>query len=206
MTAVPSGLQWGLEAEFPGQVFGVDEVGRGPLAGPVVAAAVCLSPATLPAGLNDSKRLSEQRRNTIAAALQHVAIAEASVAEIDALNILQASHLAMARAIEMLARRIGPPVMVLVDGRFLPTMDFPGRAIIAGDSKIASIAAASIAAKVARDQEMLRLDAECPGYDWARNKGYPTRTHRQALAELGISPHHRRSFAPVRQQLEKSGF
>lgn len=197
-------LGWGIEGEFPGLVFGVDEVGRGPLAGPVLAAAACLSAADVPAGLRDSKRLSAARREQIAAGLRHVAIAAASVAEIDAINILRASHLAMQRAVRALAARIGPPVMVLVDGNLLPELEFPARAIIGGDGTVASIAAAAIAAKVARDAEMRRLAQGCPGYGWAHNAGYPTREHLAALDRLGVTPHHRRSFAPVKRALAQS--
>lgn len=196
-----AGLGWGMEGDFSGLVFGVDEVGRGPLAGPVVAAAVCLSRDSVPPGLNDSKRVSESRRNAIAASLEHVAFGEASVAEIDALNILAASHVAMARAVQALAARLGPPAMVLVDGKYLPKLDFSARPIIGGDAKVASIAAASIAAKVARDAQMCRLDESFPGYGWARNKGYPTREHLDALDRLGITRHHRRSFAPVARRI-----
>lgn len=198
-----SGLGWGLEGEFAGLVFGVDEVGRGPLAGPVVAAAACLTRDEIPDGLADSKRLRPAVRARIAARLRQVAVASASVAEIDARNILRASHLAMQRAVALLAARLGPPQMVLVDGKLLPPLEFPARAIVGGDGKVAAIAAASIAAKVARDREMQRLDAEFPGYGWAHNAGYPTRAHLLALDRLGVTPHHRRSFAPVRRALGK---
>ena len=193
-----SGLCWGLEGEFPGLVFGVDEVGRGPLAGPVVAAAACLFPESVPAGLGDSKTVPEKRRETIAAGLQNVAIAQASVAEIDELNILRASHLAMVRAVQALAARMGPPAMVLVDGNLLPGLAFPARAIVKGDAKVACIAAAAIAAKVERDRQMRALDSAFPGYGWASNKGYGSAAHLAALKALGPTPHHRRSFAPVK--------
>ena len=198
-----SGLRWGLEGDFTGLVFGVDEVGRGPLAGPVVAAACCLSPESVPAGLADSKAVPAPRRARIAAALQLVAVAEATVEEIDRLNILRASHLAMQRAVAALADRIGPPAMVLVDGKLLPGFDFPARAIVKGDAQVACIAAAAIAAKVARDAIMVALDAECPGYGWARNMGYGTAQHLAAIREIGVTRHHRQSFAPVRNA--KSG-
>jgi len=199
------GLQWGLEGEFPGLVFGVDEVGRGPLAGPVFAAAACLAPGEVPPGLADSKRLSAGQRQRIAASLSRVAIAESSVAEIDRLNILGASQLAMVRAVEALAARLGAPSMVLVDGNQAPEFPYPARAVVKGDASVASIAAAAIAAKVARDARMVDLDALFPGYGWARNMGYPTAGHRRALETLGVTPHHRRSFRPVRDLLSKAG-
>jgi ribonuclease HII len=198
-----TGLGWGIEGEFEGLVFGVDEVGRGPLAGPVVAAAACLFSDSVPQGLGDSKRVPEKRRETIAAGLRHVAIAEASVAEIDSLNILRASHLAMVRAVQALAEKLGPPAMVLVDGNLLPGLDFPARAIVKGDASVACIAAAAIAAKVARDHQMRALDQAFPGYGWASNKGYGSAAHLAALKRLGPTEHHRRSFAPVRACLSK---
>lgn len=200
-----TGLGWGLEARFSGLVFGVDEVGRGPLAGPVVAAAACLSPDSIPEGLGDSKKVPERRRETIAAALSDVAVAQASVAEIDTLNILRASHLAMVRAVQALAARLGPPAMVLVDGKLLPGFDYPALAIVKGDASVACVAAAAIAAKVARDQQMRDLDAAFPGYGWASNKGYGSAEHLAALQRLGPTPHHRRSFAPVRAVRFKLG-
>lgn len=193
-----TGLRWGMEADFSGLVFGVDEVGRGPLAGPVVAAAACLFPDSVPDGLGDSKKVPEKRRETIAAALRHVAIGQASVAEIDELNILRASHLAMARAVRALAAALGPPAMVLVDGNLLPGLDFPARAIVRGDASVACIAAAAIAAKVERDRQMRVLDGAFPGYGWASNKGYGSAAHLEALNRLGPTEQHRRSFAPVR--------
>lgn len=180
------------------RVVGVDEVGRGPLAGPVTAAAVWLPATGLPAGLDDSKRLGALRRVELAAALRAVAdigIGHASVAEIDALNILRASHLAMRRAVAALAV---PPDHALIDGNAVPEgIACSGRAVVRGDARSLSIAAASIVAKVARDAEMARLSRDCPGYGWERNAGYPTAEHRAALARLGVSPHHRRSFRPV---------
>ncbi|MFN7397881.1 MAG: ribonuclease HII [Sandaracinobacter sp.] len=196
------GLGWGIEAEFTGLVFGVDEVGRGPLAGPVVAAAVCLNcdqvpPGLVSLGLADSKAVPEPRRNRIAAALEHVAFGMASVAEIDTLNIRTASLLAMARAVEALSARVGPPAMVLVDGNALPRITPPARAIVKGDATVASIAAAAIAAKVWRDRLMAELAADHPHYGWERNRGYGTAEHLAALGRHGVTPHHRRSFAPV---------
>lgn len=200
-----SGLGWGLEAGFDGPVFGVDEVGRGPWAGPVVAAAACLDPARIPPGLADSKSLSPARREALAARLAEVApglaVAEASVGEIDRLNIRAATLLAMARAVAALAARVGPPAMVLVDGNALPELGVPARAIIRGDGEVASIAAAAIVAKVARDQLMGALAAVHPGYGWARNKGYGTAEHAAGLARLGVTAHHRRSFAPIAKLL-----
>lgn len=181
---------------------GVDEVGRGPLAGDVVAAAVILNPDTPIEGLNDSKKLSERRRECLFDDIQEKAtawcIARASVAEIDALNILQASLLAMTRAVQGLPQA---PEHVLVDGNRLPEWDFSAEAVIKGDSRHPAISAASILAKVARDREMVALDSEYPGYGFAGHKGYPTKTHLEALAQLGVTPIHRTSFSPVRERL-----
>ncbi len=180
------------------QVASVDEVGRGPLAGPVVAAAVILDPVRLPAGLNDSKQVSAKNRALLAGELPKIAtvsIAEASVKEIDALNIRQATFLAMRRAVEGLA--IAPEAL-LIDGRDIPPgLPCHAEAIVKGDGRSLSIAAASIVAKEARDALMRQLDAENPGYGWAQNAGYPTKAHRDALLSLGVTPHHRRSFKPV---------
>lgn len=179
-------------------VAGVDEVGRGPLAGPVLAAAVVLDPGRLPPGLNDSKALTARRRDALASALAEcalVSIAQASVAEIDALNIRGATHLAMRRALLGLQRT---PDAALVDGSDLPAdLPCPARAIVKGDARCLSIAAASIVAKQARDALMRALSLEHPGYGWERNAGYPTAEHRQALLDIGVTPHHRRSFRPV---------
>lgn len=184
-------------------IAGVDEVGRGPLAGPVTAAAVILDPARLPAGLADSKRLSAATRARLAPEIRANAVAwavaHASVAEIDALNILRASHLAMVRA---LAALTPPADFALIDGNRLPAdLPCPAQPLIGGDALSASIAAASILAKVARDAIMAELDAGFPGYGWARNAGYPAPAHLAALRDLGVTPHHRRSFAPVRKIL-----
>lgn len=177
-------------------VVGVDEAGRGPLAGPVTAAAVRLDPARIPAGLADSKVLSATRRQVLAATLTEVAqvsVAHATVEEIDQLNILRASHLAMERAIAGL-----PADFVLVDGNLIPRgLSLPARAIVKGDAKCLSIAAASIMAKVARDAIMVDLAQQHPGYGWDRNAGYPTKEHLDALLNLGVTAWHRRSFAPV---------
>lgn len=198
---MPEGLRWGLEGQFPGLVFGVDEVGRGPLAGPVVAAAVCLSADFVPDGLGDSKRVPEARRERIAAELSNSAFGSASVAEIDTLNIRVASLLAMARAVQGLAFRLGDPVMVLVDGNALPPINHPALAIIKGDGRVACIAAASIAAKVRRDRLMADLAREHPAYGWDCNRGYGTAGHLAALRAHGPTLHHRRTFAPVARLL-----
>jgi len=184
-------------------VCGVDEAGRGPLAGPVYAAAVILDPAWHIAGLADSKVLSASRRLDLAGQIRrHTlawAIASASVAEIDAINILQASLLAMRRAVEQLSVA---PSEVLVDGNQCPVVCYPVRAIIRGDSKIAAISAASILAKTARDAEMLRLHRLYPHYGLDRHKGYPTAAHLAALKRHGVSEIHRRSYAPIRKLIE----
>lgn len=183
---------------------GCDEVGRGPLAGDVVAAAVILDPAQPIAGLDDSKKLSEKKRDYLFDEIQQKAlswcIARASVAEIDQLNILQASLLAMTRAVQGLTIQ---PEHVLVDGNKLPKWSYRAEAVIKGDSRVAAISAASILAKVTRDREMIALDAQYPGYGFAGHKGYPTSVHLQALARLGVTPIHRRSYAPVKARLEQ---
>jgi ribonuclease HII len=180
------------------RVAGVDEVGRGPLAGPVTAAAVMLCPDRIPEGLDDSKILGPARRAALAAELAEVAtcaVAHATVAEIDRLNILRASHLAMLRAVAALDPA---PDFLLIDGHLVPTQcRLPARALIGGDGRSLSIAAASIFAKVARDRLMVDLAQQFPGYGWETNKGYPSKSHRLALQQLGITPHHRRSFKPV---------
>jgi ribonuclease HII len=183
-------------------VCGVDEAGRGPLAGPVVAAAVILDPLHPISGLNDSKKLSAKRREALAVLIrQHAiawAVASASVAEIDQLNILYATMLAMQRAVAGLTIR---PVGALVDGNRCPVLDVPCEAVIKGDSKNAAIAAASILAKTARDAEMLALHAQYPMYGFDQHMGYPTAVHLRALEEHGASAVHRRSFGPVTRQL-----
>ena len=179
-------------------VAGVDEVGRGPLCGPVTAAAVILDPAHIPGGIGDSKTLSAAKREALAGAIMASAcwsVAHASVSEIDRLNILHASHLAMERAVAGLAKR---PGFVLVDGNRLPkSLPCPARAVVKGDAKSLSIAAASILAKVVRDRLMVDLAQQHPGYGWERNAGYPTKDHLAALLNLGVTPQHRRSFKPV---------
>ena len=183
-------------------VAGVDEVGRGPLAGDVVAAAVILDPARPIAGLADSKRLSAGRRETLSVVIREQALAwalgRASVEEIDRMNILEASLLAMRRAVEALAT---VPEHVLVDGNRLPRWPYRAEAVIGGDGLHGEIAAASILAKVTRDGELAGLAERYPGYGFDRHKGYPTREHLDALARLWPTPAHRRSFGPVRRLL-----
>jgi len=188
-----------LEKIHPDPVAGVDEAGCAPLAGPVVAAAVVLDRARFPRGIDDSKALPAPMREAICARLYKVAVIGvgiASVEEIDALNIFWARMLAMSRAVDALGL---DPAMVLVDGNRCPRWERPSLAIIAGDAKCRSIAAASIVAKVTRDRIMTDHSREHPGYGWERNKGYPTPEHVEALGRLGPTPLHRRSFAPVRQ-------
>lgn len=184
------------------RVAGVDEVGRGPLAGPVFAAAVILRAGHIPEGLADSKVLTAARRAALADLIHthcDVCIAEASVEEIDTLNILRASHLAMTRALAGLPNL---PDHALIDGNLIPRdVPCPATAIVKGDARCLSIAAASIVAKVARDRRMVDLAQQFPGYGWDRNAGYPTREHRAALLNLGVTAHHRRSFAPVHKIL-----
>ena len=190
-----------FEDRCAGVVAGVDEAGRGPWAGPVVAAAVVLDRGAVPAGLNDSKQLRAAARERLFDAITASArygIGQASVAEIDALNIHWATMLAMERAVAALGV---VPDHVLVDGNRLPKWRHAATAIVKGDALSCSIAAASILAKVTRDRLMLALHAEWPGYGWAANKGYGTALHARGLAELGVTPHHRRSFAPVRARL-----
>ncbi len=184
-------------------VAGVDEVGRGPLCGDVVTAAVILDPSRLIDGLNDSKKLSEKRREALFEVIKDQALSwslgRASVEEIDQLNILHATMLAMQRAVAGLAVA---PELVLIDGNRCPELPCEAQAIVQGDGQIAEISAASILAKVTRDREMLAVDREFPGYGIARHKGYPTKIHLDALDRLGVTPHHRRSFAPVRRVIE----
>ena len=179
-------------------VAGVDEVGRGPLAGPVTAAAVILDPSDIPDGLNDSKKLTAARRQVLNDRLlscARVSIAHASVEEIDEINILRASHLAMMRAIEGLSV---VPDHVLVDGTMLPReMTLSAQAVVKGDTRSVSIAAASIVAKICRDRLMVDLAQQYPGYGWETNMGYGSKSHMLALQNLGATPHHRRSFKPV---------
>lgn len=187
-------------------IAGVDEVGRGPLAGNVVTAAVILDPSNPVEGLRDSKKLSESRREELAIIIREKAIAwsiaRASVAEIDELNILQASLLAMKRAVEALTPQ---PGYVLVDGNRLPQWSYPSEPVVKGDDRVPAIAAASILAKVQRDNELVALEQKYPGYGFAAHKGYPTAAHLHALQSLGVTPVHRRSYAPVRRIIEAQG-
>ncbi len=184
-------------------ICGVDEAGRGPLAGPVSAAAVILDDANPIEGLGDSKKLSERKRDLLAPIIRERAlawaVAWATAEEIDELNILQATLLAMQRAV--LALQI-PPHQVLVDGLYCPQTGIPSQAIVKGDSKVAAISAASILAKTARDELMLKLDDQYPQYGFAIHKGYPTAVHLAALREHGVSEVHRKSFRPVRELLQ----
>lgn len=177
---------------------GVDEVGRGPLIGDVVTAAVILDPQRPIIGLADSKKLTEKKRESLFLQIQENAlcwsVARATPAEIDSLNILQASLLAMKRAVELLRVQ---PEYVLVDGNRLPKWSYQAEAVVKGDSRVAAISAASILAKVQRDREMLLLDEQYPGYGLAEHKGYPTAKHLVALQKLGVTPLHRRSYGPV---------
>ncbi|HSI37858.1 MAG TPA: ribonuclease HII [Methylotenera sp.] len=192
-------------------ICGVDEAGRGPLAGAVYAAAVILNTERPILGLADSKKLSEKKRDALSSEIkQHAlawAIASSSVAEIDSINILQASLLAMKRAIEMVQAELQQksnttPVLVQVDGNKCPKISLPCEAIVQGDSKVQAISAASILAKVARDAELYELDRQYPQYSFAKHKGYPTSEHLKALTLHGVSPIHRLSYAPVRKLLE----
>ncbi|MBE0363534.1 ribonuclease HII [Pseudoalteromonas ulvae UL12] len=195
-----------MQIEYPDYTYiaGVDEVGRGPLVGDVVTAAVILDPAKPIAGLADSKKLTDKKRQALAIEIKEKAlcycIARASVAEIDELNILHATMLAMKRAVEGLSI---PAEFVFVDGNRLPDLSVPAQAVVKGDSLVAQISAASILAKVARDDEMIALDAQLPQYGFAGHKGYPTKAHLAALAEHGVTPYHRKSFKPVSALLAK---
>jgi ribonuclease HII len=200
--AEQAGLDFTLD--ITGHVAGVDEAGRGPLAGPVVAAAVILDPARPLPGLADSKTLTEKRRGALAGQIREQALAwalgRAEVEEIDRINILQASLLAMQRAVAALAVA---PELALIDGNRCPELPCAAQAVIKGDSRVEAISAASILAKVARDVEMIELDARYPGYGLASHKGYGSRAHPAALESLGVTPIHRRSYAPVRRLLDE---
>lgn len=184
-------------------IAGVDEAGRGPLAGNVVAAAVILDPEKKIIGLNDSKKLSASTRESLSTQIIEealaYAIAEADVNEIDSLNILQATMLAMQRAVTALKNQ---PDFIYIDGNRIPEWSFQSKALVKGDQRIQSIAAASILAKVHRDQSLKELHEKYPGYGFAKHKGYPTAEHLAALRKLGVSPVHRRSYAPVKAVLE----
>ena len=196
------GPDFTFEASLMGQghplIAGVDEVGRGPLAGPVTAAAVILDPSNIPQGLNDSKKLSAKRRENLYDLILKsatVAVAHVSVEEIDRINILQASLLAMRNAVAALNPQ---PAHLLIDGNRVPDpINIPAQPIVKGDGKSLSIAAASIVAKTVRDRLMAELSLQNPGYGWEKNAGYPSKQHILALQRLGVTPHHRRSFRPV---------
>jgi ribonuclease HII len=201
----PSGPDFTFEEDLISRgaicIAGVDEVGRGPLAGPVTAAAVILDPANIPDGLNDSKMLSRKKREALEPlifAKAEVSIAHATVEEIDEINILRASHLAMERAIAGLGR----VDHALIDGNMIPRgLIIPATTIIKGDALSLSIAAASIVAKICRDRIMVGLAQQYPGYGWDTNAGYGSKSHISALHRLGVTPHHRRSFKPVHNML-----
>lgn len=180
------------------RIAGVDEVGRGPLAGPVCAAAVILDPQNIPDGLNDSKKLTAKRRDALFDQIMDVAdvsLAEATVAEIDEHNILRASHIAMVRAIAGLRQAAD---YALIDGNMIPRgLEISSETIIKGDARSLSISAASIVAKVWRDRHMVDLAQQFPYYGWERNAGYPTAQHKLGLERFGVTPHHRRSFKPI---------
>jgi len=191
------GPDFSLEIANGSRVAGIDEAGRGPLAGPVAAAAVVLNPDAIPDGLNDSKKLSAKRRGALFDVIMlnaQVGVGWASPQEIDTINIRQATFLAMTRAFDALQV---PPDHALVDGNALPKLPCPATAIVKGDARSLSIAAASIIAKVSRDRVMVALAQQHPGYGWEENSGYPTKGHQEALVRLGVSPAHRRSFKPV---------
>ena len=193
-----------LETQYPGPVAGIDEAGRGPWAGPVVAAAVVLDHAAIPDGLDDSKKLTAKRREALYDQLEATAkIAKGicETAEIDELGLGRATDLAMQRAVEALEIK---PEFLLIDGRWIPrNLTLPARAVVGGDGRCLSIAAASIIAKVTRDRIMAELAKAHPGYGWETNQGYGTAAHRAGLACLGLTAHHRRSFRPIREILVK---
>ncbi len=194
-----------LYLNLAGHIAGVDEVGRGPLAGAVVTAAVILDPDNPIEGLDDSKKLTEKKRSALAAEIKKKAlcyfIARAEHEEIDELNIFHATLLAMKRAVAGLTLS---PDRVLVDGKFCPDIPFPCEAVIKGDSRVAAISAASILAKVSRDNEMIAMENTYPGYGFAQHKGYPTKFHVEAIQRLGITPIHRKSYKPVQKVLNQS--
>ncbi|WP_164660763.1 ribonuclease HII [Tropicibacter sp. Alg240-R139] len=198
MTQPDYEIERALRAQGYVRIAGVDEVGRGPLAGPVTAAAVILNPDDIPEGLNDSKKLTAKRREALKDAIHaraEVSIAHATVEEIDRINILKASHLAMERAV---AELNPPPDYLLIDGNLIPQgLRTRSEAVVKGDGRSVSIAAASIVAKICRDRVMVDLAQQHPGYGWETNAGYPSKKHREALLKIGVTPHHRRSFKPV---------
>lgn len=201
---MPRRCSFKLELDYPQPLAGVDEAGCAPLAGPVVAAAVILDRDRFPRGIDDSKNLPLEKREAIYAKLIKCAawaVGIATVEEIDSINIYWARMLAMSRAVEALGIE---PAWVLVDGNATPRWQRPSKAIIGGDGKCRSIGAASIVAKVTRDRIMVDYARDYPGYGWEHNRGYPTPDHRRALKELGLTPHHRRSFGLVREMEARS--
>jgi ribonuclease HII len=199
------GPSYSFERRLGGIVCGIDEVGRGPLAGPVFAAAVILDPARIPSGIDDSKVLAKAKREALSIEIRanaRVAFGSASVEEIDRLNILWASMLAMRRAFDGLDLT---PDHALIDGNRVPELPCPAHPLVRGDARSLSVAAASIVAKVARDRLMANLAASHPEFGWERNAGYGTAEHLAALARFGPTPHHRASFAPVRACLAAAG-
>ncbi len=196
-------LDYNFEARYTGIIAGIDEAGRGPWAGPVVAAAVILDRNKIPDGINDSKKLTRSSRVSLYKILMMeavVGVGVCSVTEIDKHNILGATKLAMRRAYDSLSHK---PDLALVDGNQLPELPCKMEAVVGGDALCVSIAAASIIAKVTRDYIMEELAEEFPGYGWERNAGYGTKSHQEGLARFGITPHHRRSFAPIRKLIEE---
>ena len=201
MTAL---LDFKIELDYQGIVAGIDEAGRGPWAGPVVAAAAILNRVNFPAGIDDSKKLTKSKREAlydIIMAQAQVGVGMASVQEIDEYNILGATKLAMRRAYDALSHK---PDVTLVDGNQLPDLPCTMKAIIGGDALCISIAAASFIAKVTRDRIMTELAGEFPHYGWERNSGYGTKSHQEGLALFGVTAHHRSSYAPIRKLLEQS--
>lgn len=198
---MPQSPTYDIEDQFEGAVAGVDEAGRGPWAGPVVAAAVVLDRATAPEGLRDSKTLTAKRRRELAADLwktARIGVGVSNVEEIDSMNILRASLLAMARAVANLPVI---PAIAIVDGNIKPKLRCPAYTVVKGDLVSMSIAAASIIAKTTRDRMMMELARDYPDYCWHSNKGYAAPAHRDALLRFGITPHHRRSFSPIHNML-----
>lgn len=204
-------LSFEAAIETDGLIFGLDEAGRGPWCGPVVAACVCWKkgrvPSALAAEINDSKKLTAKKREALfpqilASPDVIVGVGEASAAEIDEMNILKATFLAMQRALESVRAQGYTPAFALIDGNRLPDWDLPCRALVGGDGKSLSIAAASIVAKVVRDRHMARLAKDYPAYRWEKNAGYGTKDHQAALAAYGITPHHRKSYAPIQKILK----
>lgn len=196
------GPTYRMEASFSGIVAGIDEAGRGPWAGPVVAAAVILDPRKLPAGIDDSKKLTPAKREALYSVIMEQArcgVGIASVVEIDMFNILEATKIAMCRAVEALPVA---PHFALVDGNSPPKLACNVTTVVDGDAQCLSIAAASIIAKVTRDRIMSELSRVYPGYGWQTNAGYGTAEHQEAMVNFGVTPYHRRSFAPVRTLLE----